>query len=329
MPRPLRIEYAGACYHVINRSHGRKNLFTGEGAAEAFVRALGDAAGQFGWRVHAFVVMKNHFHLAVQLTEPNLGEGMKWLQGTWIRRVRGARGMRGRPFQGRYKALLLEPGPTLGRLCHHLHLNPVRAGEVSPAKVADYPWSSLSLWTSKTRPGWLDISSVLGAKDGFPDTQAGWKKYLGHLAFLAADAGTKKEMAAARMSRGWCVGSREFKKKMRQEAAQLGARWKRARVAGVAPGSAKTERAAAWEKRLRLLARTAKIKLEKLPAKKSHPDKMLLAAALKQSTSVSNGWLSQRLQMGEPASASQFARRWLLGRAGQKATAQLLAKIKH
>ncbi len=71
MARPLRVEYAGGCYHVINRGYYRRNLFGGEGAAVAFERTLGEAAKRYGWRVHAYVVMSNHFHLAVELTEPN------------------------------------------------------------------------------------------------------------------------------------------------------------------------------------------------------------------------------------------------------------------
>jgi REP element-mobilizing transposase RayT len=89
MARPLRIEYDGARYHVINRGNYRKNLFEGSGAAEAFERTLGEAAISFGWKVHAYVVMRNHFHLALELTEPNLSLGMKWLQGTWTRRFNG------------------------------------------------------------------------------------------------------------------------------------------------------------------------------------------------------------------------------------------------
>ena len=326
MARPLRIEYAGACYHAINRGNYRKNLFLAKGAAEAFVRTLGEAATQYGWRVHAYVVMSNHFHLAVELTEPNLSAGMKWLQGTWIRRYNGLRGLIGRPFQGRYKAVLLEPGPALGQVCHYIHLNPVRAGVVAPEKAEEYPWSSLPVWTNQARPAWLEASVVLGAAGGLPDTKAGWKKYLDYLEFLATDAGKKKELVAARLSRGWCVGGREFKADMRREMAAKNAELER--FAGLEPEAVKAERIELWEERLLALAKAAKIKLAALPARKSHPDKTLLAAALKQSTSVSNGWLSERLQMGRPASASQFARRWLLTTAGRKATQQLLSKVK-
>lgn len=50
------------------------------------------------------------------------------------------------------------------------------------------------------------------------------------------------------------------------------------------------------------------ISLESLGAKKSSSGKVQLAALLKSATSVSNGWLAERLEMGQPASVSQFVR---------------------
>jgi len=272
--------------------------------------------------------MRNHFHLAIELTEPNLSEGMKWLQGTWIRRYNGMRGLIGRPFQGRYKALLLEPGMALGQVCHYIHLNPVRAGLITPEKLLNYPWSSLPWGTSKARPDWLQLTTVLTEAGGLADSKVGWRKYLEYLEFLATDAGKKKELIAARMSRGWCIGTREFKKQMRTEAGERGAALERERFGGLEPDEMKMERAALWEERLLSLATAAKIPLDKLPAQKSHPAKALLAAAMKQSSSVSNAWLTQRLNMGQPASASQFARRWQLTAAGRSATSALLSRVK-
>ena len=77
MARKLRIEYAGACNHVFNRGNYRRDLFLGEWAA-AFQTCLFEAAERFDWRVHACVVMRNHFHLALETPEPNLcGEAEK------------------------------------------------------------------------------------------------------------------------------------------------------------------------------------------------------------------------------------------------------------
>jgi hypothetical protein len=97
MPRKLRLEFAGACYHVINRGNYRRDLFAGKGAAESFRACLFEAAERFGWRVHGLVVMRNHFHLAVETPEPNLSEGRSgcrepgWLGSTGFAARRAGR----------------------------------------------------------------------------------------------------------------------------------------------------------------------------------------------------------------------------------------------
>lgn len=328
MGGPLRLEYAGACYHVINRGNYRRNLFTGRGAAEAFVRTLGEAATKYGWRVHAFVVMSNHFHLALELTEPNLSEGMKWLQGTWVRRANGFRSLIGRPFQGRYKALLVEPGYSLGQVAHYIHLNPVRAGLVAATESVHYPWSSLPSWTRKDRPDWLEAATVLAEAGGLPDNAKGWAKYRSYLAFLATDASKVKELAAKHLSRGWCVGGKEFRATAKRDLAQRGADLERDRFAGIEPEAHRAEREQVWEERLVKLAVATRTELHRLGAAKSEPAKVLLAAAMKQSTSVSNGWLARRLGMGQPASVSQFVRRKLLESGGPAEVEALLSKVK-
>ncbi|QYM80629.1 transposase [Horticoccus luteus] len=321
------MEYAGACYHVINRGNYRRNVFAGEGAAEAFVRTLDETATRFGWRIHAYVVMSNHFHLAVELTEPNLSDGMKWLQGTWVRRSNGVRGVVGRPFQGRYKALLVEPGHVLGQVAHYIHLNPVRAGVVAANEAIKYPWSSLPWWTRKDRPDWLEAETVLREAGGLKDTAKGWTKYQGYLEFLATDAGMAKELVAKRLSRGWCVGGEKFKAAARRDLARRGADLERSRFAGLEPGAHRAERELVWEEKLVKLAQAAEVDLRKLGSAKSAPAKVLLAAGMKQTTSVSNGWLAKRLGMGQPASVSQFVRRALLDSAGRKRIKALLSKV--
>jgi REP element-mobilizing transposase RayT len=307
---------------VINRGNYRRNLFESGGAAEAFERTLGEAAVRFGWRVHAYVVMRNHFHLAVELTEPNLSEGMKWLQGTWVRRYNGLRRLVGRPFQDRYKALVIEPGHAFGQVCHYIHLNPVRAGVVEAGQAVQYAWSSLPKWMAKKRPEWLDPRTVLAEAGGLNDDKGGWKRYLGYLEFLATDALAKKDLVFEKLSRGWCVGSKTFRQEMQTQTEET------SRFVGLGPQDVRVEREQAWEERLQSLAGRAKVDLGTLSAVRSHPDKTLLAAAMKQSTSVSNGWLAGRLAMGQPASASQFVRRRMLDKEGSAAVKRLLSRVK-
>jgi putative transposase len=312
MARPLRIEFPGACYHVINRGNYRRELFLGKGAAEAFERVLGEAAIRYGWRIHAYVVMSNHFHLAVELTEPNLSEGMKWLQGTWIRRYNAYRRIIGRPFQGRYKAILVERGDALGKVCHYIHLNPVRAKLLTAAELNAYVWSSLPKFFVDPRPTWLCADIVLGQAGNLADTPQGWLSYRQYLEFLAEDELSRKALVAENMSQGWCVGSAEFRASMSKEMANKAVALEC--LDGLESDARQEVRATQWEERLQEIAITAGIDLGQLPKQKSHPSKVRLAAELKQSTSVSNAWLAKRLSMGKPASASQFVRRFVNSR---------------
>jgi REP element-mobilizing transposase RayT len=136
---------------------------------------LAEAATRFHWLVHAYTVMSNHFHLAVELGEPNLSDGMQWLQGTWIRRFNAYRHLVGRPFQGRYKALLVEPGEGFGRVCDYIHLNPVRAGLVTIARLPSYLPGSLPKFVRGSRPAWLVPATVLAHSGNLTDTPAGWQ----------------------------------------------------------------------------------------------------------------------------------------------------------
>src|SRR3954468_7057421 len=124
MARKLRLEYEGALYHVINRGNYRTAIFGTKGARAAFLKCLGEACVKSKWVVHAYVLMSNHYHLALETPEGNLVEGMRWLQSTFANRFNRYRGERGHVFQGRYKALLVEDSEGLGAVAHYIHLNP-------------------------------------------------------------------------------------------------------------------------------------------------------------------------------------------------------------
>ena len=111
----------------MSRGNYRKDLFTEAQTGVAFEKALFDACECCGWRLHAYVIMSNHYHLALETPNGNLVEGMRWLQGTFGNRFNKFTGERGHVFQGRYKALLVEPGRSLVGLVNYIHLNPIRA----------------------------------------------------------------------------------------------------------------------------------------------------------------------------------------------------------
>ena len=94
---------------------------------------MAEVCAQTGWRVHAWVMMGNHYHLFVETSEANLIEGMKWSQNTYTRRFNVRHRAWGRVFGDRYKCVVVEGElpEYYGSLVDYIHLNPARAGIVS------------------------------------------------------------------------------------------------------------------------------------------------------------------------------------------------------
>src|SRR5213082_635326 len=86
MARPLRVQYPGAVYHVMARGNQGRDLFRDDQDRQRWLKALAEACQKTGWRVHAYVLMSNHYHLLVDAPEGNLVAGMKWLQAAYTQR---------------------------------------------------------------------------------------------------------------------------------------------------------------------------------------------------------------------------------------------------
>jgi REP element-mobilizing transposase RayT len=132
MARKLRLEYAGAIYHVMSRGDRREPIFKDDDDRKVFLKTLGEACGKTGWEVHAFCLMDNHFHMVVETPAANLVAGMKWFLGTYTGRFNRRHRVFGHLFSGRYKALVVDGSGSgyLKTVCDYVHLNPVRAGLV-------------------------------------------------------------------------------------------------------------------------------------------------------------------------------------------------------
>jgi len=89
MPRKLRVQYEGAIYHVMNRGDHREDIFHNDEDRQLFLKTLGEACAKTAWQVHAYCLMRNHFHLVVETPRANLVAGMKWLLGTYTNVTKG------------------------------------------------------------------------------------------------------------------------------------------------------------------------------------------------------------------------------------------------
>jgi REP element-mobilizing transposase RayT len=71
MPRKIRIEYPGAIYHVINRGNRREKIFRDDLDYQRFLVAIGEVCAKTEWQVHAYCLMRNHFHLVIETSWAN------------------------------------------------------------------------------------------------------------------------------------------------------------------------------------------------------------------------------------------------------------------
>ena len=72
MPRKVRIEYPGAIYHVMSRANGKGNIFETDVDRQDFVKTLAETCQKTGFEVHAYCLMRNHYHLVLETPNANL-----------------------------------------------------------------------------------------------------------------------------------------------------------------------------------------------------------------------------------------------------------------
>lgn len=160
MTRPLRLEYAGAFWHVTSRGNERREVFREDSDRLEFLRILGRTVALFRWRLHAYVLMGNHYHLLVETPEPTLSRGMRQLNGLYTQGFNRRHRRAGHLFQGRFKAILVEKDAHLLELARYVVLNPVRAGLTKSAAM--WAWSSYRAAAGiEKAPPWLETHTTL------------------------------------------------------------------------------------------------------------------------------------------------------------------------
>jgi len=170
MARPLRLEFPGALCHLTARGNARAPIFLDDEDRELFLQLLGREVEQQRWRLCAYCLMDNHYHLLVETSEPSLARGMARLDAVYTaafnRRHRARRAL----FPG---ALQEHPGGSGGLFpgaLPPLVLNPVRAKICK--NPAGYRWSSYlaTLGRCAIAP-WLDAQAMLKSFGGDPEAQ--------------------------------------------------------------------------------------------------------------------------------------------------------------
>jgi putative transposase len=165
MARPLRMDCPDTFYHVLSRGNERKDIFWDERDYLRFLDTMGRMVERFNLEVHAYVLMKTHFHLLVRTGQSSLSRAIQWLgvsYSVWFNR-RHQRS--GHLFQGRFKSFLIENDRYFTAMCLYIHGNPLRAGVVR--RLSEYRWSSYQTYAgNEGRVPWLRTELVLGIYKG-------------------------------------------------------------------------------------------------------------------------------------------------------------------
>jgi REP element-mobilizing transposase RayT len=239
MARPTRIQAVDAWYHVTARGNERRAVFRDDRDRRHFLEVLEEAVGRFGLRLHAYVLLDNHYHLLVETPLANLSTAMQWLgvsYTVWFnRRHRRA----GHLFQGRYKAVVVEAESAAWELSRYVHLNPVRVaalglnkrrqqglrqglsgapdrGQVEQRlkRLRQYRWSSYRAYVGWAGPPrWLTTRVVLAMAGGrsWSERQKAYRQYVEE-AVREGLAESPWERVQAQM----LLGSAEFVKRVRR-----------------------------------------------------------------------------------------------------------------
>jgi len=314
MARKIRIEYAGAVYHVMARGNQARDIYADDQDRKLWLETLAEGCEKTGWRIHAWVMMRNHYHFLLQTPEANLVAGMKWFQGTYTQRYNSRHQVSGHLYQGRYKAVVVDgvQGNYFAVVSTYIHLNPARAGliRIGQERLSHYPWSSYPAFVTALgpRPKWLVTARVLGNLGLSIQDYNGYEAYIeGRVLELGIKQGRTdlaEEWKAIR--RGWYLGGEQFRERMLELAeAPL--------VKGQASsysGEAKWEHGEAAAEHL--LARgLSALKLSEAglaQQPKGGLEKQLLAWWLSEHTTARRRWVSQRLCMGDESRVTQAIR---------------------
>ncbi|MBN1557619.1 MAG: transposase [Lentisphaerae bacterium] len=314
MARSLRIEYEGAVYHVMSRGVKGAAIFRDRKDYELFNIYMEETCRRTGWRVHAYAQLPNHWHGLIETPEANLVEGMRRLQGAWAAGFNRRHGERGHVFQGRYKALIVDPdaGSYFATVSSYIHLNPLRAGLIKETRngLENYAWSSYPFYLQarQKRPTWLQVERVLGDL-GLPDDARGRLAFKQHVKGQAQHWKSRRGRAALdaewkHIRRDWCLGDVDFKQRMLLQAGDLIQDAERASYNG--PAVRKHNQAEA-EALLRAGMGCVGLnagELNILP--KADVRKCAVAWLVHSRTTARHRWLAEQLYMGCPSNMTRY-----------------------
>ncbi len=178
MSRPLRIEYPGAWYHVMNRGRRSEITFPEYQDYYRFIDLLIESCELWNIRISAYCLMPNHYHLLIHTPDGNLSRCMRHINGVYTQRYNKAHGCDGQLFRGRFKSILVDGDSYLLQLVRYIHRNPLRANLTK--NMNNYKWCSHVGYISKAQKwDWLHKDFILSILTSDPAEQiSAYKRFI-------------------------------------------------------------------------------------------------------------------------------------------------------
>ncbi len=204
MPRQPRLNIADGVYHVTQRGLERRNIVADDHDRQEWFRLFNRQATQCGWRVFAYALLDNHFHIFLRTPQPNLSQGMHAFESGYVTLFNKRHSRPGPLFQGRFGAVLVEFESHARVLSRYVHLNPHRAG-LDP-RPGQYAWCSYRYYLNpRGAPAWLDWQTTLAEI-----SQREAAARIQYRRFVEAGVGSRIANPLSAAVDGWLLGSPEF-----------------------------------------------------------------------------------------------------------------------
>jgi putative transposase len=162
MPRYARLDAPGTLHHVMGRGIEGTKIFRTDFDRKDFIERLAELCREGYFRVYAWALMPNHFHLLIKTKDYPLSSGMRKILTGYVINFNRRHKRFGHLFQNRYKSIVCEEDPYLLELTRYIHLNPLRKGLVrGMEELKEYPWTGHSALMGEINRDWQDMDTIL------------------------------------------------------------------------------------------------------------------------------------------------------------------------
>src|SRR4030042_2091135 len=207
MARQLRVEFENAFYHITSRGNQRDKIFFDVADRERFLEILSRTKERYGFLLHGYALMDNHYHLLMETPKANLSQIMQNINTSYTVYVNRKYQRSGHLLQGRFKGIIVDKDRYLIALSRYIHLNPVREKLVK--RAGDYPWTSYRAFIDQNTEDLL-----VDTGDTLSHFSRRRKRAIGAYREFVEASGGKEENPFAEVDAGFLLGKGAFRAKV-------------------------------------------------------------------------------------------------------------------